>query len=178
MRRDVLEVMADELLERAAHPLASFTSMEDGRPRLAGMRAGRKWDVDREQDGQVREHDRKMQVEIRRLMKLRARRKKPEAYRIAGRRYEAANKERRRQLRLARYWKNRDRLLARLRASQERHRAKRRAESLAYYYAHRDQQLARMRAYYLTRPRKGTRRCSVCQQPGHNRVRCRREQAK
>lgn len=174
MRKDVLEVMAEQLVERYAHPLASFTSIEDGRPRLAGMRTGRKWDLDREHDHHLREHDRRVHVEIRRLMKLRARRKNPEVYRAWGRRYEAANKDRRREQRIARYWNNRDKLLGKLKASQERHRAKRRAESLAYYYAHRDEQRARMREYNDRRPKKGTRCCSVCGQRGHNRARHRR----
>ncbi len=181
MRSDVLDVLADQLLERAAHPLASFTTMDEGagqrRGKLDGVRAVRKYDLDREEDPRVRAHDRKVQTEIRRLMKMRARHKKPEVYRAAGRAYDAANKERRRQQRIARYWKNRPKMLAQLKASREKHAEKRRAECLAYYYAHRDEAIARMRAYYCKRPRKGTRKCSLCSQRGHNRVTCARRSA-
>ena len=171
MRQDVLEAMADELLERAAHPLASFSTWEQGRRKLDGVRSSRKWDLDRETDRELREHDRKMQVEIRRLMKLRARRKNPEVYRDWNRRYEAANKERRRQQRRARYWKNRPRMLAVLKASREKHRAKRNAECLRNYHAHREERRAKFQAWYDRQPRDGKRKCSVCGQPGHNRIR-------
>jgi hypothetical protein len=173
MRRDVMEVMAEELVEREAHPLASFTTVEDGRPRLAGMRAGRGRDVDREVDHVVRAQDRKVQVEIRRLMKLRARRKRPEVYRAQSRRYEAANKERRRQKRLAWYWKNRDKMVAYQRAHRKKHQQKRRADSLRRYYADRANRIEYMRGYYPRRYKpEGKRRCSVCRQPGHNVKRC------
>lgn len=147
MRPEVLEVIADELVARAAPPIASFLIVEDGRPRLCGMRTGRRWDLDREQDWNVRAHDRKVAVEIRRLMKMRARHKKPEVYRAHSRQYEAANKARRREQRIAGYWKNRPVMLAKMKAYRDKNRARVRADGLRRYYADRERRLVYMREY-------------------------------
>lgn len=164
MRGDVLELMAEEVAGRPVDALASFTTWDDGRRKLDGMAKGRRWDLDREH----RAFEKDTLREIRRLMKMRARHRRPEVYRAWHRRYEAANKARRRELRIKRYWKDRDRRLAKQRAQYQKHRDKRKAECLANYYKNRNARATAFRAWYDKQPRKGTRTCSVCGEPGHN----------
>lgn len=170
MRAEVLEVMAEEIAGRPVDALASFTTWDDGRRKLDGMARGRRWDIDREH----RVFEKDTEREVRRLMKLRSRRRRPGVYRAAAQRRELRSKGRRRQLRKRRYWRNRATAIARQKITYQKHKAKRQAESLAYYRAHREEALARMRAWdRKSRPRQGKRKCSTCQRPGHNRLTCR-----
>lgn len=165
-RSDVLELMAEEVSGHAVDALASFVTWDGGRRKLDGMARGRRWDIDREH----RAFERDTQREIRRLQKLRARRRRPEVYRVQRRRYEAEHKARRRELRLKRYRKNRDHVLAILRRSQEKHRERRRAEGRARYWANRERRLAVWREWAKkARPPKGARKCPLCGRPGYNR---------
>lgn len=162
--------MAEEISGRPVSKLASFTTFDDGRPRLDGMMKGRRWDIDHEH----REFERDTHREVRRLMKLRCRQKKRALYRATTRAYEAAHKPARRAQRLKRYWKNRPKELAKLKASRTKHQAKRNAEARSYYHAHREACLARNKAWAAkNRPPKGIWNCSVCSKPGHNRRTCR-----
>ena len=115
MRADVLELMAEEILGRPVSDLASFTSFDgDGRRKLDGMSKGKKWDVLR--GGDERKFERATKVEIKRLMKLRCRQRRPEVYLAQSRRREIRDKEKRARQRRARYWKNHDRSVAKQRA--------------------------------------------------------------
>lgn len=147
MRSDVLDLMAEEILAHDVDVQASFVGFENGRPTLQGMSRGRLRDFDRP-DRETRIAEQARATEIKRLQKLRSRRRRPEVYRAQSCRYEAANKAKRALQRRARYWATRDRRLALMRASREKHAIKRRAESLAYYHAHRDEQRARQSAWY------------------------------
>lgn len=169
MRRDVLEVIAEEVAGRPVDALASFTTWDDGRRRLDGMAKGRRWDLDREHRAFERDTNR----EVRRLQKLRARRRKPAVYAAHSVAWDAAHREDRRLAARRRREKYRARVLAILKASRQRHKAKRNAEALAYYHAHRAERLAYNRDWdRRNRPREGKRCCSLCRQPGHNRRSC------
>lgn len=88
-----------------------------------------------------------VETERRRLAKLRSRHRRPQVYRETSRRYEAAHKDRLRELRIARYWKNRPKMLAKLKAYRDKNRERFRADSLRRYYADRERRLVYMREY-------------------------------
>jgi hypothetical protein len=141
MRADILELMAEEISGRPVDAQASFVGFEDGRPVLQGMSRGRLRDFDRP-DRETRMAEELRAVEIKRLMKLRSRRRRPEVYRAQWQRYDSEHQEERAVARRRRYW-----------ADAARSRALRRAQR---------QKLATKRG----RPQKT---CGTCGQTGHNR---------
>jgi hypothetical protein len=58
MRPEVIELLAEELSERAAPAIASFETWDDGRKKLDGMSRGRKWDLEHESKAEKAEAQR------------------------------------------------------------------------------------------------------------------------
>jgi hypothetical protein len=133
--------MADEILAHPADSQASFVGFENGRPVLQGMSRGRLRDFDRP-DRETRMAEELRAVEIKRLMKLRSRRRKPDVYRAQRKRYEFEHKDDRARARRRRYWADAKLARAKLRAHRQKH------------------------ATQNGLPRKT---CSACGQVGHNR---------
>lgn len=176
--REVLDLLAEELGERAAHPLASFQTWDEGagqgRRKLDGMQAGRRWDIDREHRAD-KKATQKLYDQLRwkrwykkNKARFAAYRKRwgsenPDKERLYGKRKRAAQRKD------PKRW-------ARAKARFDRHKPKKRARARERYYADIEASRARLRAssarYYAKRPREGKRRCSRCGQPGHNRRRC------
>jgi hypothetical protein len=174
-RADVLELLAEELGARAAHPLASFTTWDgDGRRKLDGMSRGRRWDIDRE----LREEKRATEKLIGLLRWKRWYAKNKGAFAAYRKRWGQENKEKERAYgRLKHKRRRKDpKRWAVFKARQARHLPKKLARAKERYWADVEASRARNRAasarYYLKRKREGTRRCSTCGQPGHNRRRC------
>jgi hypothetical protein len=154
--------MAEELGERAADALASFTTWDgDGRRRLDGMSKGRRWDIDREQ----RAWERDNRADLRRLYKslwlARWRRAHPELARKVWASWYAAHKDEVAPANRARakrwYHANRERAAARD-STPAKVAARRRRANLAYQ--------AERGLAIRHRP------CGLCRQPGHNRRTC------
>jgi hypothetical protein len=96
VRRDVLELLAEEVGGHPVDALASFQSWEDGRRRLDGMAKGRRWDIDREQ----RQWERDSRAELRRLAKRDEQRRHRDRYRVRYLRWAAAHRDH-----LVSYWR-------------------------------------------------------------------------
>ncbi|HKO84461.1 MAG TPA: hypothetical protein VJ140_07825 [Actinomycetota bacterium] len=163
MRRDVLEVMADELVERAADPVASFLSWDgDGRRRLDGMSRGRRWDLDREQ----RQWERENRAELRRLYK-------------SGwlRRWRASNREKRREY--DRSYKERFKKRATA-AMLAKRRAKKRARQKRWELKNRERHLASKaasaRKRYAANPEPGKLQATRYYRENRDRVNARRRE--
>lgn len=175
MRGDVLELMADEVAARAADPLASFISWEDGRRKLDGMSRGRRWDIDREQ----REFEREGEKLFASLRWRRWYAKNADAFAAYRKAWAAANRSKERgysKRKHARRKKDPKRWAVHL-ARAERHRAKKSARAKARYQANLEAARARGRAharnsYARHYKPEGKRKCSLCRLPGHNSRRC------
>jgi hypothetical protein len=193
MRQDVLEHLAEEIGAHQADPLASFQTWDDGRRKLDGMSRGKRWDIDREQ----REWEKANEAE---LAKYAARWRwrqheeaHPERVQAANAAWVKANRAHLRAYRKRWAQEHRERELEYCRrkqanrradpsrwalylARQERHKAKKRAHAYEHYRLDLEASRARKRVnaarWYAKQPREGKRRCSVCRQGGHNRIRC------
>ncbi len=142
MRLDVLEAFAEATpggikLGKLAQLPSNF---EGDRPKLDGI--GFEY-----RESKKARRRRLRDVEISRLMKLRARHKNPEHYRDYNRAYYAANPEQKRAT--ARRRKKQNNAAQRTRrANNPDLREAMRVQSLAYYHAHAEERKAKMRAYY------------------------------
>lgn len=153
MRPDVLELMAEELSERAASPLDSFTVWDNGRRKLDGMAKGRRWDIDREQRAFEKANAKQMiTLKVRRWRQLNPAKakasRKATRKRMWDRAPEMVRKSRRRRL--------------------ARHRKKHREYWLALYRKHGSAAYERRRDPGKPRHPKT---CSACGEVGHNRRR-------
>jgi hypothetical protein len=110
MRADILELMAEEISGRPVGKLASFLRFEDGKAKLDGMHAGKKWDVEgRDQS----EWDRANKVELRKLSKRNTNRKNAAAYNETSKAWHKRNRARRTKYERE-YWTARKDRLAKL----------------------------------------------------------------
>ncbi len=189
MRPDVLELLAEELNERGAHPLASFLKWDEGagqgRRRLDGMSAGRLRDFDREERAWEKASRKELKELAARLRWKRWYASSPanRERMLACRKQWAAlhpDRERATSRRVREKRKKDPKRLALYKARQDKYRDKKNAKQRqrciddpAWY----QRKLARHRlvareAYGRTYKPVGKRRCSICRQPGHNNRRC------
>lgn len=90
MRADILELMAEEILGRPVGKLASFLRFDDGKAKLDGMHAGKRWDVlDREQ----RAFDVANKAELRKLSKRNTNRRHATAYNESSKAWSKRNRK-------------------------------------------------------------------------------------
>lgn len=193
VRRDVLELMAEEISGRPVDALASFTSWDDGRRKLDGMAKGKRWDIDREQRSWERDNAADLARFVARHNWQKWMDAKPEKAKGAVQRWVLANlahlrayraqwakdhadKEReydRRQMANTRADPVR---LARYLAKQKRHRPRKNSRARERYRENLEEERARNRAkmarWHAKQPRDGKRKCSACGKPGHNRRSC------